>query len=427
MNPNPFLNNKALECKKITILALILILLISLAQFASFTLIQNHVTAFYGAQTEDISMAVLSTYAGIVTMLPIQFRLLRYFTMKKYLLTVFSLGIAINFGSFITHDLVVFIVLRFFQGNIVAIGAGSMLIVIFSILPEAKKSIIGSSIFFGVLLSTSVIIGMLSSWVAVNMDWNYIYFGLIALQLIALLICLSIFRSKMILKPYPIYQLDWVGTLFFGIFSTSLAYVMIYGPKQYWFADSSIQMVSILGFVMLLFFLYRQYSLKRPLVDLSVFKYGKFLLGLFLLLLFFGIKDTINLIYGYAGSILGWSATDVINLGFYNITGVIIAIWFSAKAILKNKQNLPKLLTTGFVLMILYNLWMYYFLTPNLAFSDLVLPVFIQGTASDVHHVRRASINRNDGNNCLFLCSIYCQSKLYFWILHLTAQLRPAV
>ena len=382
MNSHPFLNATALKYRALTIFFLVFILLVSLAQFASFALIQNHVIAFYGAQTEDISMAVLAMYAGIVSMLPIQFRLLRYFTMKKYLLIAFSLGIAISFGSFLTHDIVIFIILRFLQGNIAAICAGAMLIVIFSVLPEDKKTIIGSSIFFGGILSTAAIIGLLSSWITVNMDWNYIYFALIALQVLAILICLSIFQSKMKVRAYPLYQLDWTGTLFFAIFTVSLAYVMIYGPKLYWFANIYIQRVAALGFFMLLLFLYRQYSLKRPLIDLNVFKYGKFIVGLFLLLLFYGIKDTINLIYGYAGGILGWSATDVVYLGICNIAGAIIAIFIAANLIIRQKQNLPKLLILGFVLMLLYNLWMYYFLTPNLSFFDLVMPVFVQGLAS---------------------------------------------
>ena len=49
-------------------------------------------------------------------------------------------------------------------------------------------------------------------------------------------------------------------------------------------------------------FLYRQATLKRPLVNLIAFKYGKFILGLLLLLVFYGIKDTINLVYGYAAA-----------------------------------------------------------------------------------------------------------------------------
>ena len=382
MAAHPFLNRKAIQYKGITIFLLVFMLVISLSQFASFSLIQNHVVGYYGAQPEDVSMALLAMYAGIVTMLPLHFRLIRYVTLRKYLLTAFSIGIAVSCGSYFTHDIFILTVLRFFQGNVAAVCAGSMLIVIFSTQPEEKKSVIGSAVFFGAILSTAVIIGIFSSWITVNMNWNNIYFVLIGFQALAMLICYCIFQQKRVERAYPLYQVDWPGALFFGIFAVSLAFVLIYGSKRYWFADHSIRTGAIISFVMLLLYLYLQFTLKRPSIDLSVFKYGKFLFGLVLLLLFYGIKDTITLIYAYAGGILGWSATDIVKLGIINITGVIFSIWLAAKLILRNKQSLPKVLISGYVIMVLYNLWMYYFLTPSLSFSDLAVPVFLQGMAA---------------------------------------------
>jgi DHA2 family multidrug resistance protein len=382
MKAHPFLKPKFVQYKGFTFVLLLMIIFISLSQFASFSLIQQHLISFYGVEPEDISMSILATYAGIITFLPIQFRLLRYFTMRNYLMTAISVGILINLGSFATHDIVVFMVLRFLQGMAIAVNIGSMLIVIFSIQPGEKGTVIGSSVFFTAILTTSVLIGILSSWVTVNMNWNFTYYGLIGMQFLALLICFLIFQSKKQQRAYPLYQLDWTGGLFFANFSLSIAYVMIYGPKQYWFSSRSIVLVSVMGFVMLLLFLYRQATVKRPLIDLRAFKSGKFIMGLGLLVLFYGIKDTINLIYGYAGNILGWSSTDVVQLGLFNSAGVILAIWFSVKMIIRNKLNVPKLIIAGFLVMICYNLWMYFSLTPNLSFVDLAVPVFIQGIAS---------------------------------------------
>lgn len=382
MREHPFLNSKAIQYKGLTFVLLILILLISLAQFSSFALIQQHLISYYGVEPEDVSMSIMAMYAGILTFLPIQFRLLRYFTMRNYLIIGFLMGILINFGSFATHDSIIFTVLRFFQGIIVATSVGCMLIVIFSMQPGEKGTIMGSAIFFGGILITSVIIGILSSWITVNRNWNFVYYALILMQVLALFICYLIFQPNMKQRRFPLYQIDWVGGLFFANFSISLAYVMIYGPKEYWFSSRSILISALYSFVMLVLFIYKQANLKRPLIDLSVFKYGKFILGLFLLILFYGIKDTINLIYGYAAGILGWSATDIVQLGLYNSAGVIIAIVFSAVMILKNKRNVPKLIMLGFFLMIFYNLWMYWSLTSNLSFINLAVPVFIQGMAS---------------------------------------------
>lgn len=382
MSRHPFIRSGVLRFRWFTFLLLALILVNSLVQFSSFSLIQNHLVSYYGVEPEDISMSIMVMYAGILTFLPVQFRLQRYFTLRSYLMGALAAGIVLNLGSFMTHSLAVFFVLRFFQGVVVAMVVGSMLMQIFTILPREQSGVIGSSLLFTGILTSSALIGILSSWVAVNMDWNYTYFGLIFLQVLALLLCYFLFHPSLKQRAYPLYQLDWAGTVFFACFSLSLAYIFIYGPKSYWFDDPGMVKMGMFSLIMLLFFLYRQLSLKRPLIDLRAFRYGKFLLGLALLLLFYGAKDTINLIYGYSGGVLGWSATDVVELALCNCAGVIIAIGVAAKLILKDRRNVPRLMLAGFFTMIGYNLWMYRYLTPNLSFGDLVLPVSLQGVGA---------------------------------------------
>src|SRR5690606_16396484 len=118
----------------------------------------------------------------------------------------------------------------------------------------------------------------------------------------------------------------------------------------------------------IILFLYRKATIKRPLIDLDVFKYGKFIFAILLMLVFWGIKDSINLIYGYSAGVLGWSSADVVNAGMYNIIGVVVATLIAVKVILYKKQNLPKILLLGFLMLCIYHLWIYFGLTPNLSF-----------------------------------------------------------
>ncbi|WP_298739922.1 MFS transporter [uncultured Chitinophaga sp.] len=374
-----YFNSRISRYPGIARLALVLILFAAIAQFASFGLIQAHVISFYGAQPEDISFAFQVTYAGIITTLPLQFRLLRYFNTRSYLLVALLTGILLNTGCLFVHDLLVFSVLRFFTGVITCIIAGCMLIVIFSTLPEAKKTLVGTSLFFSLILTSGTLLGLLSSRVVVRTDWTALYYALIGLQLMAMLLCLLIFRPVAIMKPYPLYQLDWTGVALFMFASSATAFVMIYGPKRYWMQDPLILYTSIAAAVLLVLFLFRQASLKRPLIDLRVFRHGKFIFGLLLLLLFYGVRDSLNLLYGYAAGILGWSAADVANAGLYNVAGVIIATFIAVKLILLRKQLLPLLLLTGFALMCCYHIWVYERLTPDLSLHELRIPILLQG------------------------------------------------
>jgi len=376
-----YFNNLAGRHLGLVRITLILILFAAMAQFASFGLIQAHVVSFYGAQPEDISFALQIAYAGIITTLPVQFRLAKYFNTRSYLLTAFLTGVLINIACLFIHDLMLFAILRFFTGVITCIIAGCLLIVIFSTLPETKRMLVGVSLFFSLILTCGLLIGIGASWVAVRTNWTEVYYGLIGLQVMAMLFCIIIFRSTPGMKRYPLYQIDWAGFVLFMFGAVATLFVMIYGPKRYWLADPLIKYAAVFAVFTLSLFLYRQSTLKRPLIDLSVFKHGKFIIAISLMLLFWGIKDSINLIYGYAAGVLGWNAADVVNAGLYNIAGVIAATFIAVKVIQAKKQNLPKLLLAGFGLMFCYHLWVYVKLTPDLSFNQICIPIFMQGFA----------------------------------------------
>lgn len=368
---------------KISILLLLLcILFTSLAQFASFALIQNYVIGAFGAQPEEISLSLQITYLGILVGLPLQFRFQRYFNTKVYLLTALSCGVIINYCSIATTDIYIFTFLRFLQGLVTAIIAGNMLIILFSILPKEKSMILGSSIFYGFVLISGVIIGVAAAWVTLRTDWKAIYYFLIALQFFSIIICLLLFKSKNIHKAYPLYQLDIVGTILFGWFAFALTYTMIYGPKLYWLESKFIKISIFLGLLSFIMLIYRQLIIKRSYLHLHVFKYKKFIMGILLLSIFYGTKDSINLVYTYAGGILGWHTSDIIKLGFYNVLGVLMGTGIAVVVIIKNKCNISKLIFTGFCVLLLYHILIFNSMIPSLAFNDLIVPISLQGLAS---------------------------------------------
>ncbi len=360
---------------------LMIILFAAVAQFASFALIQPHVISFYGAQPEDISFGLQIAYAGIITALPIQFRLVKYSNTRSYLLTVFVTGVSLNVGFLFTEDLVIFSVLRFLTGAITCMTGGCLLMAILSTLPESSRMIVGISMFFSLILTCSVIVGIGTSWIVLNTNWTSVYYGLIGLQLVAIILCFAIFKSMSASRPYPLYQIDWIGSILFTFTAGAIAFIMIYGPKRDWLRDPLIRNTAVFATLIFLLWILRQRMIKRPLIDLNSFKHGKFIIAILLMLLFWGIKDSINLIYGYSVSVLGWSSANVVNVGLFNTAGVVAAIIVAVKVILVQKKNLPKLLLLGFGMMSIYHLIVYFCITPDLSFSQLCIPVFIHGVA----------------------------------------------
>ncbi|MCD8496111.1 MAG: hypothetical protein LRY45_06125, partial [Bacteroides graminisolvens] len=80
------------------------------------------------------------------------------------------------------------------------------------------------------------------------------------------------------------------------------------------------------------------------------------------------------------------------------------------KVIFKKKQNLPKLLLIGFLVLCIYHLWMYFRLTPDLSFYELCFPVFLQGLACGFLFVPitifcAASVPKSTGMTAIIVCA----------------------
>jgi DHA2 family multidrug resistance protein len=367
-----------------TRIALFTVLLSGIIQFVTFALSQNYVISYLGAQPEDITFSIQICYAGIISALPILSRFLRWFKMKYYLLVMMMLGVLLSIASMYTTDIYLFFTIRFFQGAVVCSISISVLTLIPGFLKPERRQVVGSSIFYGTLLSSGILFGVVASQVSLNGDFTGVYNYLILVQIIAMIIVLLGYNGRSNMRRYPLYQIDWIAAVLFVAAAIALAYVLVYGSKYYWFSDNRIVTGSLICLAAGILYIYRNLTVKRPLLDLSVFTYPKFWLGLILLALYYGMKETINIIFGYTASVLQWSAPQVIELGLCNVAGIIIFVIISAAILIRKKDAILGFLITGFSMSLLYHLWMYFIFTPDLAFGDLVVPMFFQGAASGV-------------------------------------------
>jgi DHA2 family multidrug resistance protein len=363
-------------------ISLFMLLLSGMVQFGLFALNQNYVISYFGAQPEDVSLSSQLTYAGIIATLPIQFRFIRYFERRSYLLFIIACGILLSLASMNAVNIYQFMVLRILTGIEVCCLAGAVLMLIFASLKQQTSMIIGSSVFYGTILSNVVLIGILSAWVTDNFDWYDVYRYLIIYQVFTLIVTLCLLNKNAGVKSYPLYQTDWVSFVLCLTATMSLAYTIIYGPKYYWFTDPRIQLSAFIATAAFVLLFYRQITLKRPYLHLDVFKYRKFIIGIILLLIYYGIKDSINLIYAYCAIVVRWDTYKIMWLAGVNLAGVVIFMVIAAKLILSGKVQVKPLFITGLLSLLLYHAWMYKIFTPDLSFADLAIPVFLQGAAS---------------------------------------------
>jgi DHA2 family multidrug resistance protein len=362
--------------------ALLLMLLSGLVQLGMFVLTQNYMVGYLGAQPEDIQFCVMATYAGIITVIPVQFRFFRYFDTRGYLLVSTMLAILLNVLCIRCPDINLFLIIRYFQGVLTGNVLVFTLLLIFTRLPPGRAKTIAPAVFYGAILSNTVLIGLVAGVVVESADWKATYDYLIFFQLMVLLMMLLMLRQSSAHRRYPLYQIDWAGMALFAAGMLSLAYTVIYGSKYYWLTDVRICSGALAVAVCGGLFLYRQHIIKRQVIHVGVFRSRNFVVGLCLLAVYYGSKDSVNLIYNYAGGILKWSTLQVMLLGACNLAGLVLLLVCAIRLILMDKISIKILLVSGFALLGGFNLWMTFILTPDLSFTDLLLPVFIQGAAS---------------------------------------------
>jgi DHA2 family multidrug resistance protein len=357
-------------------------LLSGLMQLGMFVLTQNYMVGYLGAQPEDIQFGVMSTYAGIITVLPVQFRFFRYFETRSYLLVSTMVAILLNCLCIRCHDINLFLVIRFLQGIVTGNVLVFTLLLIFTRLPSDRVQTIAPAVFYGAILSNTVVIGLVAGVVVESADWKVTYDYLILFQLLTLLMILLMLRRSSGHRPFPLYQIDWGGMAIFACSMLALAYTIIYGSRYYWFADARIRYSAFVTVIGASLFFYRQHLVKRPVIHPGVFKSRNFVIGVCLLAIYYGSKDSVNLIYNYAGGVLKWSTLQVIILSLCNLAGIGSLLVFSIRLMLAKKVTIKVFLVAGFGLMGAFNIWMYFILTPDLSYTDLLLPVFLQGAAS---------------------------------------------
>lgn len=363
-------------------IALFLILMASLIQFGIFAMTQNYLISLLGIQSEDLTFAMQISYVGILAAIPLQFRFMRYFETRNYLIFNILSGILLSLICLQVRNINIFFILRFLQGIVVCNIAGCMVGLIYSRLKTEHMQAIGSTVFYGSIFSNGVLIGIISAMVITTSDWTATYLYSIIFQIFTLFIVVLTLRAKSGHKSYPLYRIDWIGSVLFTTTFAALTYTMVYGSRYYWFQDQRIGTSSIIAMSSAVLFIYRQISIRRPLVDLSIFKSRNFVIGLLLLAVYYGFKDSINLIYSYTGSVLQWNPQQLMLLGLCNVAGLLSFMILSAQLMIRKRHSTKGFLLAGFSVMVIYHIWVYLILTPDLSFSNLIPPVFLQGASS---------------------------------------------
>jgi DHA2 family multidrug resistance protein len=134
-------------------------------------------------------------------------------------------------------------------------------------------------------------------------------------------------------KKIPLYQVDWAGYLLYVSFILISGYVLVYGRQLGWFGSRLILILSLSNLAILFLFIIRELKIKRPLINLQIFK-TKILLLAFYFFSFYIFKGSTGLAYGYLEVILGNHPLSTIPIWAAVILGTTLSMFITSRFVL---------------------------------------------------------------------------------------------
>ncbi|WP_330746049.1 MFS transporter [Chryseobacterium sp. CP-77] len=339
---------------------------------------------FYGVQATDVQYAMVVTYGSTVAFLALDFRIVKYFAPRKYLLTAFAANIICSVICFYSKDWTLFVICQFVQGITCALTSGIVLQLIFPRLHSTRARIIAYSLLYGSIQIAVPFYSIYSSIVLYFYDFNRLFYGLVMiLILLALVVLVTMNGKARFTRKIPLYQVDWAGYLFYGSFILILGYILVYGRQSGWYDSPVIILLTLCNITILALFVARELKLKRPLINLQIFRAKNFVIGLLLLFLFYIFKGSTGLAYGYLEAILGNDPLSTIPIWIAVIAGTTVGMFVTSRLILMG-FNLIRIIIAGFGFMALYYVYMLIFVSVQGETADFILPMLIYGAATGV-------------------------------------------
>jgi DHA2 family multidrug resistance protein len=363
------------------IVSVFAVLLSSVLLFALSTADGTAAAGYYGASAADIQFSLLMFYAAVASFAVVERRFFARVVTKDYLLICIILEILIAYWCYHAREIWLIFTLRFLQG-IVNCGLTSIsLNLLFSRLKSEHAKETGYTIFYGMILCVSPLTALFSVPIVENFEYNVLYKAIIFCFLPSAILLFSVMNRVHLLRKTPLYKIDWMSFVLFSTMLVLIAYILVYGQQYDWLDDASIVYAIFAILFLFVVSIARQHTLKRPAVDLSIFRSRNFSIGIVFLVILYIIRGAFSLTSSYFITVLGMDSLHANEIMIFNIAGVVAGSIIAIRFLIRQK-HLRVLWITGFILLFLFFLWMCQLFASEAGTNNFYLPLFMQGVGA---------------------------------------------
>jgi DHA2 family multidrug resistance protein len=244
--------------------------------------------------------------------------------------------------------------------------------------PPAKRGAAMAVFAFGVVVAP-VLGPTLGGWLTDTYSWRYAFYINIPVGALALFMINRFVHDPSYIKDAKAKPFDGLGFGALVVWTGCLQVILDKGQEDDWFGATWIRWAAAALVLSFVYFLYRSWFRKDPLVNLRVLKDRNFAVGTLLIFLFgIGIYSTVTVLPLFYQELLGYTAFTagivVAPRGLGSICGMPII------GFLSNKVDPRYLLTFGFLV---FGLTTLYFgnVTLDVSPTTLLAPIMLTGFA----------------------------------------------
>lgn len=336
----------------------------------------NYIAGSTSLMTYDVSMIGMCGVIGVCIPFPFLFRFKFRYTNRQLLVNAALVIAACNFLCIKTQSIPILCALSFLAGFFKLCGT-------FECMSNIQLWVAPGRDFtrFFPFLYTIILGSMsLSSWLAVRLtyhfgSWQMMHWLMIGLLLIVVLTVFVLTRNVRIMPKIPMISMDWLGCILWSIALVEGTWLFTYGEFCNWLDSRTFRVGCVLLAVTLCLCIGRMLRIRHPYIAPKTFTYK----GLVPVLALFFVNEIMNatpksLQNVLIGSVLGYAPITMTGFSLLEIAGYAIGCVFCVIWIKVFRLRYTRLLSLGTVLLLAYQLMMYFLVSPGLNMERLYLP-----------------------------------------------------
>ena len=328
---------------------------------------------------EDIMMAGYASMIGMGLTFAIMFRLKFRFASKTSLMTCSIALIVSNLICMQTHSIPVLVITCFFAG-IFRMWATFECNSTIQLWLTPKRDLSVFFCFIYLLVQSCIqLSGLITVYTAFWAKWEYMHWLIIGLLLLVMLATLCLFRSYRSLPKLPLFGIDWLGALMWGLVLLCILFVCVYGEHYDWYQSFQIRAATVIGILILVLNLWRASFIRHPFIALKTWTYRAVWFPFILYIVIDILLAPSHLFeHIYMESILGYDALNVISLNWAVLLGIIVGAGFTFFTFSRRKWRYKTMTVIAFFSITGYLMCFYFGIDYALPKETLFVPLFLR-------------------------------------------------